>query len=145
MVRIFRLMLVLLYNIHINSTNIPPIMIINRIYETKSSVAVARFLRGRAKDLPAPLYSSTLSSTSAPNGMGGRRHAPAALLPGKTRYPFCRRLGGRQSRSGRKISPFPTGIRSPDRPARSSVAISTELSRLHFRFKLLLTFTEDKN
>jgi len=33
MVRIFRLMLVLLY-IYINSNNIPPIMIINRIYET---------------------------------------------------------------------------------------------------------------
>ena len=43
--------------IYINSTNIPPIMIINRIYETqKSSVAVAFFLPGRAKDLSAPLY-----------------------------------------------------------------------------------------
>jgi hypothetical protein len=43
--------------IYINSTNIPPIMIINRIYETqKSSVAVACFIPGRAKDLSAPLY-----------------------------------------------------------------------------------------
>ena len=43
--------------IYINSTNIPPIMIINRICETQSSVAVACFLPGRAnKDLPAPLY-----------------------------------------------------------------------------------------
>ena len=52
--------------------------------------------------------------------MGGQRHALAALLPGKTRYPLYRRLGGPQGRSGRvrKISP-PTGIRSPDRPARS--------------------------
>jgi len=41
--------------IYINSTNIPPIMIINRIYETPSSVAVACFLPGRAKDLSAPL------------------------------------------------------------------------------------------
>jgi len=42
---------------YINSTNIPPIMIINRIYEhQKSSVAVACFLPGRAKDLSAPLY-----------------------------------------------------------------------------------------
>ena len=42
-----------------------------------------------------------------------------SLLPGKTRYPLYRRLGGPQGRSGqvRKISP-PTGIRSPDRPAR---------------------------
>ena len=40
--------------IYINSTNIPPIMIINRIYENKkSSVAVACFLPGRAKDLSA--------------------------------------------------------------------------------------------
>ena len=35
-VRIFRFMLVLLYiYIYINSTNIPPIVIINRIYEHK--------------------------------------------------------------------------------------------------------------
>ena len=42
-----------------NSTNIPPIMIINGIYETQSSVAVACFLPGRAKDLSAPLYKET--------------------------------------------------------------------------------------
>ena len=42
--------------IYIYSINIPPIMIINRIYETQSSVAVASFLPGRAKDLSAPLY-----------------------------------------------------------------------------------------
>ena len=53
-------------------------------------------------------------------GVGGQRHATTALPPGKTRYPLYRRLGGPQGRSGRvrKISP-PTGIRSPDRPARS--------------------------
>ena len=52
--------------------------------------------------------------------MGGQRHAPAALPLGKTRYSFNRRLGGHQGQSGevRKISPR-TGIRSPDRPARS--------------------------
>jgi hypothetical protein len=32
-------------------------------------------------------YSSTLSLTSALDGVGGQRHAPAALPPGKTRYP----------------------------------------------------------
>jgi hypothetical protein len=43
--------------IYINSSNVPPIMIINRIYETqKSSVTVACFLPGQAKDLSAPLY-----------------------------------------------------------------------------------------
>ena len=52
--------------------------------------------------------------------MGGQRHAPPALPPGKTRYPLYKRLGGPQGRSGRvrKISP-PTGIRFPDHPIRS--------------------------
>ena len=40
-------------------------------------------------------------------GVGGQRHAPAALPPGKTRYTLYRRLDGPQGRSGRvrKISP----------------------------------------
>jgi len=49
------------------------------------------------------------------------------LPPGKTRYTFYRRLVGPQDRSGRAENLFSTGIRSPDRPARSSVAIRTEL------------------
>ena len=55
------------------------------------------------------MYSSTLPLTSAPHGVGGQRHAPAALPPAKTRYPLYRRLGGPQGRSGlvRKISPPP--------------------------------------
>ena len=38
-----------------------------------------------------------------------QRHAPAALPPGKTRYPLYRSLGAFQGRSGRvrKISPPP--------------------------------------
>jgi len=44
-------------------------------------------------------YTSTLSLTSALDGLGGQRHAPAALPPGKTRYPLYRRLGGPQGRS----------------------------------------------
>jgi hypothetical protein len=42
-------------------------------------------------------------------GVGGQRHAPTALPPGKTRYPLYRRLGGPQDRSGRvrKSSPPP--------------------------------------
>jgi hypothetical protein len=41
--------------------------------------------------------------------VGGQRHAPAALPPGKTRYPLYRRLGGPQGRSRRvqKILPPP--------------------------------------
>jgi hypothetical protein len=40
-------------------------------------------------------------------GVGGQRHAPAALPPGMTRCPLYRRLGRPQARSGRvrKISP----------------------------------------
>jgi hypothetical protein len=40
--------------------------------------------------------------------MGGQRHVPAALLPGRTRYTMYRRLGGPQGRAGRvrKISPL---------------------------------------
>ena len=49
------------------------------------------------------------------------------LSPGKTRYPFYRRLGGSQVRSGRVENLVHTGIRSADRPSRSSVAIPTEL------------------
>ena len=38
------------------------------------------------------MYSSILPSTSALDGVGGQRHAPAALAPGKeTRYPFIER------------------------------------------------------
>ena len=47
------------------------------------------------------MYSSTLLSTSALDRVDGQRHAPAALHPGKTRYPLYRRLGGPHGRSGR--------------------------------------------
>jgi hypothetical protein len=54
-------------------------------------------------------HSSTLSLTSTLDGVGGQRHALAALPPGKTRYPLYRRLGGTQGRSERvwKISSSP--------------------------------------
>ena len=66
------------------------------------------------------MYNSTLSLTSVLDGVGGQRHTPAALPPGKTRYPLYRRLGGPQGRSGQvwKMS-SPIGNWSPDRPARS--------------------------
>ena len=53
-------------------------------------------------------------------GVGGQHHAPAALPPIKTQYPLYRRLGGSQGQcvQVRKMSP-PTGIRLPDRSARS--------------------------
>ena len=60
--------------------------------------------------------------------MGGERHAPAALPPGKTRYQLHRRVGGPQDRSGRvrKISP-PPGFNP--RIVQSVVSRPTALSR----------------
>jgi hypothetical protein len=54
-------------------------------------------------------YNTTLSFTSALDGVGGKRHAQPALPWRKTRYPLRMRLGGPQGRSGRvrKISPPP--------------------------------------
>jgi hypothetical protein len=54
-------------------------------------------------------YSHTLYLTSFLGGMGDQRHTPAALPPGKSRYPLYRKMGGPQGQSGqvRKISPPP--------------------------------------
>jgi hypothetical protein len=53
-------------------------------------------------------YSSTLSLTSAlDGGVGGQRHAPAALPPGMTRYQLYRRFGRPQGRSGRVLKTLP--------------------------------------
>ena len=75
-------------------------------------------------------------------GVGGQRHAPVALPPGKTRYPLYGRLGALQGRSGqvRKISPLHRDS-IPGRPVRSE-----SLNRLSFaglpspvnRFNLLI-------
>ena len=53
------------------------------------------------------------------------------LAPGKTRYPFYRRLGGPQGRSGRAENLVPIGIRSRTVQPGSSVAIPTELPGPH--------------
>ena len=51
--------------------------------------------------------SGTKGLTSELDGEDGQRNTPAALSPGKTRYPSYRRLGGPQRQSGqvRKTSP----------------------------------------
>ena len=71
-------------------------------------------------------YSSTISLTSALDGVGGQSHAPAALPPGKARYPIYRRLCGPQGRC-EKSRPYRDSIPGPPSPWR--VAIPTELSR----------------
>jgi hypothetical protein len=52
-------------------------------------------------------YSLSLFLISALDGVGSQRHDPAALAPGKTRYPLHSMLGGTQCPSGSvwKISP----------------------------------------
>ena len=64
-------------------------------------------------------YSSTLSLTSALDGVvGSQLHAPASLPPGNARYPLCKGLGGPQGRSGRvrKISPHRYSNPGPSSP-----------------------------
>ena len=66
------------------------------------------------------MYSSTLPSTSALGGVGGQCHAPAALPPGKDPVSTVQEAGwapGPVWTGAENL--FPTGIRLPDRPARS--------------------------
>jgi hypothetical protein len=74
--------------------------------KVKVKVTLERAMKGPERK---QMYRSTLSLTSALDGVGGKRRAPAALTPGKTRYPLYRRPGGPQGRAGlvRKISPLP--------------------------------------
>jgi hypothetical protein len=73
--------------------------------------------------------------------VGGQRHTPAALPPGKTWYPLYRRLvGPHYSVWTGAENLAPTGIQSPDRPARR-VAIPTKLPRpTHLKFTIVLNF-----
>jgi hypothetical protein len=61
---------------------------------------------------------TTLSLTLLLDGGRWSTPRPDRFTPGKDPVPIVRRVGGPQCRSGWKISP-PTGIRFPDRPARS--------------------------
>jgi hypothetical protein len=63
------------------------------------------------------MYSSTLSLTSALDGVGGPRHALATLPPGKSLG--TQWVGPRAGLDGRGKFSHPLGIRSPDRPIRS--------------------------
>ena len=84
-----------------------------------NTVCTATFIvKGKGKDHPRKSHedpegdyrdNSTLSLTSALEGVRSQRHAPATLPPGNTRYPLYRRLDGPQGRAGRvrKISPPP--------------------------------------
>jgi hypothetical protein len=67
-------------------------------------------------------YSSIISLTWAIDGVGGQRHAPAALPPGKDPVPIAEEAvwaPGPVWTGGENLAAPPTGIRSPDRPALS--------------------------
>jgi len=63
----------------------------------------------------------------------GERHASAALYPGKDPVPFVQEAEWAPGPvwTGAENQAPPTGILSPDRPSRSSVAIPTELPGPH--------------
>ena len=67
------------------------------------------------------MYSSTLSRTSALDGGGGDQpHAPTASTPGKDPVPIVQEAGWAPGPVWTGVENLaPTGIRSPDRPARS--------------------------
>jgi hypothetical protein len=73
-------------------------------------------------------------------GVACQRHVLAALLPEKTRYPLCGRLGGPQGLSGglRKISPHPPGLcpRTVQSVASryTDSAVPTPRDLVHFEF-----------
>jgi len=75
------------------------------------------------------LYSSMTAALEGGEWSGAR--PGRTLPPGETRYPFYRRLGGPQGRSGRAENLVPTGIRS--RAVQHVVAIPTELPGPHER------------
>jgi hypothetical protein len=56
------------------------------------------------------------SSTSALAGVGGQRHAPAALIPGKTRSHSIEGWVGHRPVWTTAENLAPTGIRSKDHP-----------------------------
>ena len=76
-------------------------------------------------------------------GVGGQHHSPAALPPGKDPVPIVQEAGWAPGPVWTGVENLaPTGIRSPDRPARSVVTIPTELSRPPYILKL---FKESSN
>jgi hypothetical protein len=83
--------------------------------------------------------SSTLSLTSALEGMGDERNVPAALPPPPGEGPGTRSIAGWVShRAGLDgcENLAPTGIRSPDRPARSDWAIPAHFIHKLYRFSV---------
>ena len=74
--------------------------------------------------------------------MRGQRHAPAALYPRERPGTHCTGgwVGPRAGLDrGRKSGP-PTGIRSPDRPARMLVQTPVTIQRCDSLFRILILY-----
>jgi len=74
-------------------------------------------------------------------GVGGQRHAPAALTPGKTQYPLYTRLGGPQGRFGRvrKITHSPGFDPRTVQPIATRCTDCTIPAHVEVEFHLFLT------
>jgi hypothetical protein len=99
----------------------------NTIHEVKkvkkvkvTLVQALRLCTGRTAHRRSRGIALLFHDHSTRRGEGSASRPGRSLPSGKRWYPLYRKLGEPQSRSGQlgKISP-PTGIRSPDRPARS--------------------------
>jgi hypothetical protein len=90
------------------------------------------------------MYGSTLSSTSAPDGVGGQRHAPAALYPQERPGTHC--IGGwvgpRASLNGCGLS-RPQQYSIPGLSSQQWIATPTDLSRLAQEVYTLRIFQND--
>jgi hypothetical protein len=107
----------MLYNVQIQSSSLGLCTQCNRYIKVK----VKLNLEQATKVQRGSRGNSNLSLTPVLVVVGGQRHAPAAVPPGKTRYRLYRRLGGPASQpvwSCREIL-APTGIRFPDCSSRS--------------------------
>ena len=91
-------------------------------------VQALKFCRGLRPIGGIEVYLHSFFTTALEGGEGSASRHGRNLRPGKTRYPFYKRLGGPQGRCGRAVNLVPTGIRSPDRAARSQ-----SLYRLNYR------------
>ena len=100
------------------------------ISDNGSSILIFTILKGKVIPLQVRCGPESVGRGMTAALGGGERSAARpgrSLPPGKKRYPFYISLGLPLRRSGRAENLAPTGIRSPDPPACSSVAIPTEL------------------
>ena len=87
------------------------------------------------------MYSYILPSTSAIDEGGWSTPRPAALPPGKTRYPLYRRLGRPRGRSGRVRKIWPTPGFDPQTVQPVASRYTDWAIPAHTRWMLVVKFT----